>query len=126
MNAPRNSSPLPKLPSDLDDSTALDRWYHDWNAWAESEATQRNWSWLKPLTPAMLHEIVEGEKKRRSNEAHGAPQEELSAARCELNALEARLRATDSQYEAKRAVLVPILQPIFKHISPSNWRDFFE
>jgi len=126
MDTPKHGSPLPQLPADLDDPAALDGWYSEWNAWIANEAAKRNWPWLKPLTPAMLHEIVEREKKRRSNTAHGTPQEELSAARGDLNALEAHLRATDSQYEAKRTLLVPILQPIFKHISPSNWSELFE
>ena len=126
MDTPKHGSPLPQLPVDLDDPAALDRWYCEWNAWIANEAAKRNWPWLKPMTPAMLHEIVEREKKRRSNTAHGTPQEELSAARGDLNALEAHLRATDSQYEAKRTLLVPILQPIFKHILPSNWSELFE
>ena len=126
MDTPKHVSPLPQLPADLDDPDALDRWYCEWNAWIANEAAKRNWPWLKPMTPAMLHEIVERETKRRSYSAHGTPQEELSAARGDLNALEAHLRATDSQYEAKRALLVPILQPIFKHIPPSNWSELFE
>lgn len=127
MNSPQRDLPLPDLPTDLDDPVALDSWYYTWNAWMAEEAARRNWPWLTPMTPAMLHEIVEGEKKRRSaNAAQGAAQEQLCAARGELNALEAHLRATDSEYEAKRALLVPILQPIFKHIPPSNWKTLFE
>jgi hypothetical protein len=126
MDTSKHGAPLPQLPADLDDPAALDRWYCEWNAWMANEATTRNWPWLKPMTPAMLHEIVEREKKRRSNTDHSTPQEEYLAARDELNALDTHLRATDSQYEAKRMLLVPILQPIFKHIPRSNWRELFE
>jgi hypothetical protein len=118
--------PLPRLPSDLNDPVALDNWYCTWNEWIAHEAVKRNWPWLKPMTPAMLHEIVEGEKKRRADTSSGPEKEELATARGDLNVLEAHLRATDSQYEAKRRLLVPILQPIFSQISPSNWKSFFE
>lgn len=124
---PNSDSSLPELPINLDDLVALDSWYSSWNAWITEEARKRHWPWLKPMTPAMLHEIVESEKRRRSDSiAHGQQQEEMLAARGDLNVLEVHLRATDLQYEAKRRLLVPILQPIFKLIPPSNWKALFE
>ncbi len=47
-------------------------------------------------------------------------------ARTELNTLEATLKATDPQYDAKRAMLVPVLQPIFKTMPPTMWKAAFE
>jgi hypothetical protein len=126
MEAPDPASSLPRLPADLDDLVALDNWYCAWNAWMADEALKRNWPWLKPMTPAMLHEIVEGEKQLRTDRAGGHQREEFVKTRADLNLLEAHLRATDPQYEAKRNLLVPILQPIFKQIPRSNWKALFE
>jgi hypothetical protein len=43
-----------------------------------------------------------------------------------LNELETSLQATDPQYAAKKAQLVPILKPIFANLPPSQWRAQFE
>jgi len=55
-----------------------------------------------------------------------AKAEELQTARSDLNTLENTLKATDPQYGAKRAVLVPILKTIFKSLPPSQWKAKFE
>jgi hypothetical protein len=47
-------------------------------------------------------------------------------ARNELSALEGTLRATDPQYERKKAILVEVLKPIFKDMHPSQWKAKFE
>ena len=126
MDASEPRSPLPQLPPNLDDPAALDKWYCAWNAWIADEAGRRHWSWLKPITPETLREIVEGEKQLRADIVHGRQQIELNTARSDLNALEANLRATDPQYETKCALLVSILQPIFRHVPHSNWKALFE
>jgi hypothetical protein len=126
MDTPEHGSPLPQLPVNLDDSAALDRWCRQWNAWIANEAVKPNWSWLKPITPEMLREIIDEEKQLRADIARGYQQVELATARSDLNALEAHLLATDPQFEAKRALLVPILRPIFRHIPPANWKPLFE
>lgn len=51
---------------------------------------------------------------------------ELQTARSDLNTLENTLKATDPQYAAKRAVLVPILKTIFKSLPPAQWKSKFE
>jgi TPR repeat protein len=53
-------------------------------------------------------------------------QHELTEARNALSALEVRLRAADPQYEAKQALLVPILKPIFAQMPPAKWAAAFE
>jgi TPR repeat protein len=53
-------------------------------------------------------------------------QRELTEARNGLSAIEIRLRATDSAYEAKKTLLVPILKPIFAQLPPSKWATAFE
>jgi hypothetical protein len=126
MDTPEPGSLLPQLPANLDDSAALDRWCREWNAWIATEAVKPNWSWLKPITPDMLREIIDEEKQLRADIARGYQQVELATARSDLNALETHLRATDPQFEAKRVLLVPILRPIFRHIPPANWKPLFE
>lgn len=59
-------------------------------------------------------------------QARHAAEVELTTARTDLNTLEAQLQASDPQYDAKRAALVPILQPIFKTIPPSQWKGAFD
>lgn len=52
-------------------------------------------------------------------------QRELDTARNDLNVLEQTLQATDPQYAAKKAQLMPILKPLFKTIPPSQWKPAF-
>lgn len=51
--------------------------------------------------------------------------QELTAARNDLSTLEVTLKASDPQYEAKKAILVPALKPVFAVIPPSQWKDKF-
>ena len=53
-------------------------------------------------------------------------QTEEATARKGLTDLEAQLRATDAQYDKKRAQLLPILQPLFKTIPYSQWVQSFQ
>ena len=89
------------------------------------------------VTPAYAKEIartrngqafrteIETSQGQRA-EQQRAQQQELDGARNSLNELEGVLSKTDPQYDAKRAALVPILQPLFKTIPPSQWRAHFE
>jgi len=43
-----------------------------------------------------------------------------------LNVREAALKASDPQYDAKRAHLLPILKPLFESLPPSKWREAFD
>jgi|SRR5580700_1533233 hypothetical protein len=52
--------------------------------------------------------------------------QEKQGAITSLNELEASLKATDPQYEAKKAQLLPILKPIFANLPPAQWRAQFE
>jgi hypothetical protein len=58
--------------------------------------------------------------------AQQAAVQEKETARNDLNTLEQSLEATDPQYEAKKAMIVPILKPIFATIPPSQWKARFE
>lgn len=58
--------------------------------------------------------------------AHADRQRELTEAKNALSAIERRLMATDSTYEAKKALLVPILKPVFEQMPPSKWATAFE
>jgi hypothetical protein len=126
MDTPEHDSPLPPLPDDLDDPIALENWRSAWNTGLAEQAGQRNWPWLKPITPETLREIVEGEKQLRADITRSDKQMDLERARGDLNALEDSLRATDPQYESKWNLLAPILKPLFRHIPPANWKALFE
>jgi hypothetical protein len=51
---------------------------------------------------------------------------ERTAAIGELNALGATLKTTDPFYEAKYAILVPALRPVFASLPPSQWKQAFQ
>lgn len=51
---------------------------------------------------------------------------ELHDARTGLTQLEQNLMASDPQYEAKKAILVPALKPVFAVIPPSQWVAKFQ
>ncbi len=53
-------------------------------------------------------------------------QREQADARTALTTLEATLKASDPDYERKKAHLVPILQPIFKTLPPKEWPAKFQ
>ena len=53
-------------------------------------------------------------------------QQAQTAARTELNTLEAQLKASDPQYEAKKALIVPILKPIMAQLPPQQWKQAFQ
>jgi hypothetical protein len=118
--------PFPRLPANLDDSVALDNWAAAWNAWIAHEAVQLQRPLLKTMTPETLAGVVRAERRVRDHEANSAQQRELIEAKNALNALEERLKATDPVYEAKRALLVPILKPIFSRLPPSQWVAAFQ
>ena len=52
--------------------------------------------------------------------------QELAQARADLTSLEQTLQASDPQYEAKKAILVPALQPVFAALPPSQWKTKFQ
>jgi hypothetical protein len=47
-------------------------------------------------------------------------------ARTDLSALEQTLMASDPQYEQKKAILVPVLKPIFASMNPKEWKAKFQ
>lgn len=53
-------------------------------------------------------------------------QQVTQQARTDLSTLEATLRATDALYEKKKAMLVPVLRPVFASLHPSQWKSAFE
>jgi len=54
-----------------------------------------------------------------------AAAQELQTARNDLSQLEQTLLASDPSYEAKKAILVPALKPVFASIPPSQWKQKF-
>lgn len=50
----------------------------------------------------------------------------MNRARSDLNNIEASLKISDPQYEAKKAQIVPMLKPIFERLSPSEWPTAFQ
>jgi len=55
-----------------------------------------------------------------------AREQELTQARSDLTALGNTLKASDPDYEAKKAILVPALKPVFAVIPPSQWAAKFQ
>ena len=126
MSAPEPDSQLPQLPANLDDQAALDSWQRQWNAWIGEEAGRHNRPWFQPISPDTLREIVQEEKELRVDIARGKHQLEVEAARIEMNAVDAHLSAADPQFPAKKALLIPVLRPIFRHVPPSKWKALFQ
>ena len=62
---------------------------------------------------------------RTQQETQTAASTELETARVDLNALEQQLAATDKDFAAKKRLLIPVLQPLFKTIPPSQWKEKF-
>ena len=65
-------------------------------------------------------------QQRQQETQQQQAERELATARQDLNTLEQTLRATDPSYEAKRAMLVPVLKPVFASLPPSQWKAAFE
>lgn len=84
--------------------------------YAQEMARNRNQGQLRTqLTTAATEE---------QNRAAAAAKE-VSDARAGLNELEAQLSASDPQYEAKKAAILPTLKVLFPSIRPAMWKDAF-
>lgn len=69
-----------------------------------------------------------GEISAQQQQQQAAQQEQERVtqwARSSLDNLQANLRQQDPNYEAKKAQLVPMLQPIFANLHPSKWPEAF-
>lgn len=53
-------------------------------------------------------------------------QNDINQGKVALNTLETQFKAADPHYAAKRAVLIPMLQPIFAQLPPSKWGEAFK
>jgi hypothetical protein len=127
MSAPEPNSQLPQLPANLDDQAALDSWQRQWNAWIGEEAGRHNQPWFQPISPDTLREIVQEEKELRIDIARGEQQLEVETARVAMNQWEIATAAKDPQFEAKKAILIPLLKPILRlHVPPSKWKALFQ
>ncbi len=62
-------------------------------------------------------------QQQQQQEAAAAEKEK---ARVDLNSLETTLKGTDTDFEAKKALLLPVLKPIFAAIPPSQWVPKFQ
>lgn len=63
---------------------------------------------------------------RQQTQQQQQEQQALAQARNDLTTLEAALVKTDPDWERKKEILVPALQPVFQAIHPSQWRAKFE
>jgi hypothetical protein len=86
-------------------------------AWAKQLAVQRR----QANTRSELETSV-----RQQNDQQAAATRELDQARNDLNALDAQLAKDDPQFAAKKKMLVPVLQPLFKTMPPSQWLGAFK
>lgn len=80
------------------------------------------------LAAARAHQVSQqtaGAAYSQQEQAQRAHQAEVTRGKQALNALEAQLKATDPQYEAKSKMLVPLLRPVFKSLPPSQWGAAF-
>ena len=62
----------------------------------------------------------------QAQQAQEAAATELATARADLTALENTLKDSDPLYAAKKAILVPALQPVFAIIPPKQWKQKFQ
>lgn len=69
-------------------------------------------------------EITTNASQESQRQAQAA--QELDNARQGLSQLEQNLQASDPSYEAKKAILVPALKPVFAAIPPSQWVQKFQ
>jgi hypothetical protein len=51
--------------------------------------------------------------------------QELEGGKAALNTLETELKKGDPQYATKREMLIPVLQPVFAQLHPSQWASAF-
>ncbi len=88
------------------------------------------------ITPEMAAELAAARSREaatRANletrQAQTAQEREAAIAHqqgvAELNALGATLQASDPQYAAKYAILVPALKPVFAQLPSSQWKAAF-
>lgn len=63
---------------------------------------------------------------RTEQQQQQAHEQALTQARSDLTALEVELRKKDTQYEQKKAIIVPMLKPIFEQLPPAQWKASFE
>lgn len=91
----------------------------------------------REITPALAKEVArqrnQGAFKQELNTsaqtAHQNQQQQqqhLNQARSDLNTLEQTLKASDPLYARKKAIVVPMLKPIFAKLHPSQWKGAFE
>jgi len=85
--------------------------------------------WAKQLALTRRQHNIRGEVEtyvRDQHQTKEAAERELAKARSDLNDLEQSLIKTDPQYYAKKAMILPILQPIFAGIAPKEWKEKFQ
>jgi hypothetical protein len=73
---------------------------------------------------AFKGQIESGQRQAAQTEAQ--KQQEHNQAKADLNAFDVKMRGEDPLYDAKRKIIVPILQPIFKTIPKSQWAQAYK
>lgn len=64
--------------------------------------------------------------QQRQQQTQEQAQAEHNQAKADLNAFDAKMRLEDPLYDAKRKLIVPILQPIFKTLPKSQWAQAYQ
>jgi hypothetical protein len=85
--------------------------------WAKQMATQRRQGNIRTEITTSLN------KEQQTAEAAKVEREE---ARVSMNTWEKNIAATDPQWPAKKAMLVPVLKAIFKDVPPKQWLARFQ
>lgn len=69
-------------------------------------------------------DINDGQRRRQQTEAQATQDHEQ--AKADLNAFDTEMRGKDPLYDAKRKLIVPILQPLFKTIPKTQWAEAYK
>lgn len=84
------------------------------------------------ISQARAEEIAAARALRATQQQQGQrytqqqqQQQAVMRAKGQLNRVEAELRGSDPNYEAKKAMLVPMLQPILSQLPPAQWERAF-
>lgn len=91
----------------------------------------------KQLTPEYAKQIATDRNSKRFNtelqtqaDTVAQQQAQLAAdtarAKSDLTTLGTTLQATDPDYARKRALIVPVLKPLFRQLPPGQWKQAFE
>jgi hypothetical protein len=92
----------------------------------ENEEMTPQWAQQQARARAELtHRTTLEKNQQQTQQEQQALNTERTQAITDLDAIEAEYKGIDPQYEAKSALLVPMLQPIFARLAPKDWPAAF-